>query len=255
MTAAGPEPRSADLIQAPGTPEAAWRSWERWAHFPTFPLPSAGRVVVLAAHPDDEVLGMGGTLARLVAAGVELTVVTVTDGERSHPDSRRVTPVQLAELRARELHRALSALGADRTAPVRLGLPDTGVARHEHELTRRLLPLLRGAVLCLAPWEEDRHGDHEAVGRAAGAAAAATAVPRAQYPVWMWHWARPGDPRVPWERAARIALPPPVREAKAAAVRCFTSQITDLGPDPADAAVLPPEELAHHLRDTELVLR
>ena len=40
------------------------------------------RVLVLAAHPDDEVLGMGGTIAVHTDRGDEVRVVVVTDGSR-----------------------------------------------------------------------------------------------------------------------------------------------------------------------------
>ncbi|MGH6943228.1 MAG: PIG-L deacetylase family protein, partial [Geminicoccaceae bacterium] len=38
------------------------------------------RVLVIAPHPDDEVLGAGGTIARLCAAGSRVTVAVVTRG-------------------------------------------------------------------------------------------------------------------------------------------------------------------------------
>ena len=41
------------------------------------------KVLVIAAHPDDEVLGMGGTVAKLVAEGVECHLLIVTDGSSS----------------------------------------------------------------------------------------------------------------------------------------------------------------------------
>ncbi|MEU6481064.1 PIG-L family deacetylase [Streptomyces sp. NPDC047017] len=243
----------ADPIQAPGTDESRWPAWDGWLRMPSYPLPAAGRVVVAAAHPDDEVLGAGGALALLAAAEVMVTVVSVTDGEGSHPGSVRIPPEQLAEVRARELRDALDALGAHDAEIVRLRLPDTGVADHEERLTRELARLLDGAALCLAPWTGDVHGDHEAMGRAALAAARTASVPCRLYPVWLWHWAEPGDPRVPWETASRIVLPPAVRARKRAALARFTSQIRPLGPGPQDAAVLPPEQLAHHLRGWEVV--
>ncbi|MFD7713731.1 PIG-L deacetylase family protein, partial [Streptomyces sp. NPDC059786] len=173
----------ADPIQAPGTDEERWRSWAGWSRMPEFVLPGAGRVVVVAAHPDDEVLGVGGTLARLAAAGLAVTVVSVTDGEGSHPGSTRLSPGRLAELRARELRDALDELGADGAEIVRLRLPDTRVADHEGRLAAVLVDLLPGAALCLAPWTGDVHGDHEAAGRAATAAARAAAVSCRLYPV------------------------------------------------------------------------
>ena len=44
-------------------------------------LHGLGRVAVIAPHPDDEVLGCGGTIARLAAAGRQVDVVTVTRGQ------------------------------------------------------------------------------------------------------------------------------------------------------------------------------
>ncbi len=41
------------------------------------------KVLVIAAHPDDEVLGMGGTIAKLTAEGKEVNVLIVTDGSSS----------------------------------------------------------------------------------------------------------------------------------------------------------------------------
>lgn len=40
-------------------------------------------VLVIVAHPDDEVLGMGGTIAKLVKNGCEVNVLIVTDGSSS----------------------------------------------------------------------------------------------------------------------------------------------------------------------------
>ncbi|GGN43257.1 acetylglucosaminylphosphatidylinositol deacetylase [Streptomyces kronopolitis] len=253
MTTQGREP--ADPIQARGTDESEWRSWAGWDALPECALPTEGRAVVVAAHPDDEVLGFGGSISLLAAAGVELTVVSVTDGERSHPDSRAVTPESLARVRAEETRAALSELGAPGAEVIRLHVPDTDVAAHEDQVAAALTETLAGAVLCAAPWTGDIHADHEAAGRAARTAAGAVGVPCLLYPVWMWHWAHPDDSRVPWADAARITLPPTTLARKAAAINCFTSQISPLGPEPGDSAILPPEEIAHHLRTSEVVFR
>ncbi|MER5411049.1 PIG-L family deacetylase [Streptomyces sp. NPDC002769] len=244
-----------DPIQAPGTEERLWREWSGWAGLPEVALPRSGRVVVVAAHPDDEVLGFGGSLALLAASEAEVTVVVLTDGEGSHPHSRTVTPEELVRLRAAETRAALAELDAAHVEVVRWGVADTEVAKHERRIADRLLPLVTGAALVVAPWTGDVHSDHEGAGRAALAAAGDAAAPCWLYPVWMWHWARPDDPRVPWHKAARVTLPEPVQARKRAAVARYASQIRPLGPDPEDAAILPPEEIAHHLREREVVFR
>ncbi|MFE7751109.1 PIG-L deacetylase family protein [Streptomyces sp. NPDC057428] len=243
----------ADAIQAPGTAESIWRAWGGWEGMAEFPLPPRGRVVVVAAHPDDEVLGLGGALARLADAGHRLTVVSVTDGEGSHPDSEVLSPHELAEVRAGEIRTALERLGTGDPEIVRLRLPDSHVCDHEKQLREALVPLCSGAVLVAAPWTADLHSDHEATGRSAREAARAVGAPFAEYPVWLWHWARPDDPRVPWDRAARVTLAAGIQARKRHAVDAFASQIRPLGPGPAEAAILPPDEVAHHLRPCEVV--
>ncbi|WP_327287927.1 PIG-L deacetylase family protein [Streptomyces sp. NBC_01198] len=246
-------PSYANPIQAPGTDEGRWLAWDGIGKLPEAELPHRGRVVVVAAHPDDEVLGAGGMVARFAAAGVAVTVVSITDGERSHPESGALTSSDLARRRASELRAALAALGANSADIVRLKVPDTEVAFHEDTVATALSDVLRGAELCLAPWIGDLHGDHEAAGRAALTAAREAEVRCLMYPVWMWHWARPDDPRIPWSSALRVDLTPAEAAAKRSAAQRFVSQIEPLGPEPQDAAILPPEELAHHLRDAEVV--
>lgn len=244
--ASGPSP-----IDAPGTDE---RSWAAWPWLSTLPgaglagLASVRSAVLVAAHPDDEVLGAGGLISVLAASRARLRLIAVTDGERSHRG--RASPAALARRRTAETGSALRALGARAAEVVRLGLPDSGLASREDELTAALTPLLAGFDVCLAPWERDKHPDHDAAGRAARRAAQAVVY---YYPVWMWHWASPADPRVPWDRALRIPLPPRAAARKRAAISCFASQTQDrgngLGP------VLSPGVIAHFTRAMEVLFK
>jgi LmbE family N-acetylglucosaminyl deacetylase len=232
-------------IDAPGTPEDAWRAWPGLAQLPTSRCGTPASVVVLAAHPDDEVLGAGGVLSLLASAGTRLRLVAVTDGESSHPGLS--DPLVLITRRCAERAAALRELGAGTAEVIRLKLPDSRLRRREPELTTAVRQLVAGFEACLAPWENDVHPDHEAVGRAAR-----QACPRLFfYPIWMWHWARPGDLRVPWKEAIRIPLPAAAADRKRAAIGCFASQLEnrtdDLGP------VLAPEFIAHFTRGFELL--
>lgn len=227
-------------IDAPGTPEADWRAWPALRDLPVLDVSGWRAVVVVAAHPDDEVLGAGGLLATL---GVPVRLVAVTDGEASDP---RTDPARLAARRIAETDDAWRHLDP-REGPrevVRLGMPDAGV--RAGDLAPRLAELLRGFDACLAPWERDAHRDHEAAGRAALTAGAACDVPVLRFPIWAWHWARPGDPRLPWPHARRVPLTDEALAAKRAAIGCFRSQL---------GSVLPPETVAHFTRDQEVLFR
>ena len=232
-------------IDAPGTAEAAWRAWPALRRFPVASVGRWASAVVVAAHPDDEILGAGGTIALLARAGARLRLVAVTDGEASHPGT--ADPAGLARRRIAESAAALKILGADSVEMVRLRLPDTGVADREDDLAGMLRRLCAGFDVCLAPWEGDAHADHEAAGRAARRATGHVLC----YPVWMWHWAVPGDERVPWDRCLQIPLPPDIAAGKHAAIQAFTSQLTPRGP--SGTPMLPAATVAHFTRASEVL--
>jgi LmbE family N-acetylglucosaminyl deacetylase len=186
----------------------------------------------------------------LAAAGARVRLVAVTDGEGSHPDS---DPALVARTRAAETAAALGFLGASGIEVIRLGYPDTGLAAREEELAAALGEQCAGFGVCLAPWEADVHADHEAAGRAAWRAGRLAGARVLTYPIWMWHWAAPGDRRVPWHRACQVRLPAEVAARKRAAIDAFASQLTDRGPEVGP--VLPAGIVAHFTRSEEVLLR
>lgn len=80
-------------------------------------------VLVIAAHPDDEVLGCGGTIAKHIEGGDSVHVLIVAEGATSRRDCRDIELVsqELKELRQDSL-RANAALGVHNLSF--LGLPD-----------------------------------------------------------------------------------------------------------------------------------
>ena len=121
------------------------------------------------------------------------------------------------------------------------------------ELAARLGELCAGFAVCLAPWEADVHADHEAAGRAARRAVRRVGLEMLSYPIWMWHWAKPADRRVPWPRACQVPLTADVAAKKKAAISAFASQLT--GREGAAGPVLPPGIVAHFTRPLEVLLR
>ncbi|GAA3756321.1 LmbE family N-acetylglucosaminyl deacetylase [Spinactinospora alkalitolerans] len=243
----------AHSVDDAGTSETVWRGWPALHEFPALHVADTRSAVVVAPHPDDEVLGFGGAISMLAATDALLRIVAVTDGAAPDPGGGAPVRTEQVERRIAETERALEELGAGDAEIVRLELPDGRVAGAEAELELHLVELCTGFEVCAAPWEGDMHPDHDATGRAARTAADAVGASLLEYPIWMWHWALPDDGRVPWADAHRIVLPEEVRAAKAAAIACFTSQTRPLSGHAAEAAILPPEMVAHFTRDAEVV--
>ncbi|MCX7751089.1 MAG: PIG-L family deacetylase [Candidatus Bipolaricaulota bacterium] len=103
------------------------------------PAPLAGveRVLVIAPHPDDEVLGLGGTIAQLRRDGHQVVVAFLTNGDANQAAKRlfTVNPLGRAEdyralgyRRQKEAVAALRVLGVPKNAVLFLGYPDRGLA-------------------------------------------------------------------------------------------------------------------------------
>ncbi len=228
------DPPAAQPFGVPGTSLHAWQHSRALAQVKPIGLnellPSSGRVIVLAPHPDDEVLACGGLLAALASAPVplnEITIVAITDGEGSHPGSTRWPQDRLGTVRRQESRDAMHSLGyqPERLPWHYLGLPDGDVRRHVKTLITKLNAIVRPGDCLVTTWRGDGHGDHEAAGEAAAACALKMAARLVEIPVWAWHWATPEDERIPWARARKLVLDEHQLAAKRRAIAAHVSQL------------------------------
>ncbi len=140
--------------------------WSRlaaeWGHCPLpapLELPRDASILVIAPHPDDEVLACGGTLARLSQRNCHIHVAIVTDGAKGDPLNYYADDDDVARLRRAESRSALGLLGIENVHF--LGYPDGGFQVTSEALTclGKLLSDIRPAWLFL-PSPLDYHRDH-----------------------------------------------------------------------------------------------
>ena len=119
---------------ASGSTRAPTETLPPVAPFPT--IDASTSLLVVAPHPDDEVLCCAGVIQRVVQAGGHATVVWITSGDASELDlivvekSLFVAPQKLRDLAARrmeEARRATTQLGLTADQQIFLGYPDRGV--------------------------------------------------------------------------------------------------------------------------------
>ena len=162
-----------------------------------------GGLLLVHAHPDDEVMSTGGTIARSVAEGRRVDLVVCTGGEEGEIHDPDLDPAEaqprLAEIRSAELACSVAALAAD-AAPGgalvvhRLGHRDSGMmggpanerpdAFWQADLETAAEPLVRiiretrpAVVVHYDPYGGYGHPDHIQAHRIAVAACAAAAEP------------------------------------------------------------------------------
>ena len=218
---------------------AAWSAWaegcEPWR-------PPQRPLCVIAPHPDDETLGAGGLIFEYQRRGQPVTLLSVTDGEASHPDRP-----DLAEIRRCELLNAMQILGGAALRIERLGLPD-GDVRSELGTLRSALEALDDDVVMVAPYERDGHPDHEAVGEVCTEVAATRGMELARYVIWGWSRITPtGLLELP---AGRLDLDGAGCRAKARALASFPSQLDAARGTP----IVPPAVLAYFQQPYEMFL-
>jgi LmbE family N-acetylglucosaminyl deacetylase len=221
--------------------EECWLA--RLGHLPEW-NPPAAPLVVIAPHPDDETLGLGGLIASHRSRNLDVTVIAVTDGENAYPDDR--VNGDLGSLRQTEQATALNRLGVPENGIIRLKLPDSGVAAHERRLTAQLMDLVTPEAMICAPWKGDFHPDHEACGRAAESVAEASGGMLVSYFFWTWHRGELGA--LNSLRLVRLPLNDRCHSAKSEALLCHQSQLQRENGEP----ILPENLLAPAKRRFEV---
>ncbi|MDQ6782353.1 MAG: PIG-L family deacetylase [Actinomycetota bacterium] len=215
-------------------------------------LPACDHAVVVAPHPDDEVLGAGGLLQVLTDRSVPVDVCAVSDGEASWGPLDAVAADQLRQVRTAESEAALIRLGVEPTRRDRLRLIDGRIADGQGVLTAWLHEHVTPTSLVIAPWTGDGHPDHDVTGAVCRRVAAEAEASSLHYLVWAWHWATPDGTDVPWRSCRTLALTRRQAARKRWATGAFRSQ-TGVPLTLSDGlAVLPPPVLRRFWRTWEV---
>lgn len=142
--------------------------------------PGCAKVIVLAPHMDDEVLGCGGTIARHAHAGSEVQVVFLTDGRRGggamrSPHGTLPGAQDIIAVRKAEAHRAAQVLGI--SALTFLDAEDAQLSADAHVALRLREILLRAKPdIVYLPFFMEAHPDHRAASSVLCSATRGTAL-------------------------------------------------------------------------------
>jgi LmbE family N-acetylglucosaminyl deacetylase len=115
-------------------------------------------VLIFSPHPDDDVIGCGGSIAKQVKQGHRVSVVYMTSGESG---SITIPKPELANIREQEASEAAAVLGVSETTFFRL--PDGYMECGKENIIRTtsLIRFIRSSIVYL-PHAADAHRDHRA---------------------------------------------------------------------------------------------
>jgi LmbE family N-acetylglucosaminyl deacetylase len=128
------------------------------------------RLLCVFAHPDDESMGMGATLAKYSAEGVETTLVCATRGERGWfgPEEQNPGLDALGQLREGELHRAVETLGMKELHFLDYVDGDLDKANHAEaigKIVTHIRQIQPHVIVTMPPDGNYGHPDHIAIGQ------------------------------------------------------------------------------------------
>ena len=248
-----------------------WRRALTWRSDDISARSTRASCIVLAAHPDDETIGCGATIARKRAAGTKVTIVIATDGRYS-TRSQHMTESELAAFRAEEAVRAAEALGVARDDVVFLPHDDLSLVLSVPTLVDELTEVVGRVGVpdeLFVTSALDGHTDHVALNQAARRLrpVLGDGCRMLEYPTWFWY-AGPsrsgaaGRLRREWRTLRRLVrsvrTTPAVRVTTAGhladkrrALACYVSQTTGLTSEPG-WQTLPPDFLPCFLGRAEV---
>ena len=154
--------------------------------------PRGRSVLVVAAHPDDEVIGVGATIASLARGGARVRVLVATDGaprdQALRPTLRDRPREEAAAVRRAESRRAMSEAGLDPDAVLAsLDVVDQEAALELAPLAHAVAEHLSGIDVVVTHPYEGGHPDHDAVAFAVHAARALVDAPPAVAEMTSYH--------------------------------------------------------------------
>lgn len=212
--------------------------------------------LIVAPHPDDEVLGCGGLVASARRPDA-IEVLVLTDGELSPPAASG--DPELPAMRRDESLRALDALGVSEQYVSFAGLPDGGLSDQAARLDRELYAAATRtpATDVFVPFRFDRHPDHQATHAAGERLARRAGVRLWEYFVYpFWRLLPRGDIRAHLRPGTLYALEreADTRAAQRAALDLYRSQTEPWGSG-TGRPVLAPDHLDRVCAGPELFLR
>lgn len=207
--------------------------------------------IILAPHPDDEIFGCAGLIARLVAKGKAPHIVILTGGGASHRECCNVAEPDVISARRDLTLKAAKNLGLTSENIHFLNFEDSRIgSRPENEVSKlkALIDSIKPEIV-MVPHNGEGWSDHLAA-RELGLELAPKTAAVYEYCVWMWYY---HQKHLDWPNASKLKMTSAEMSKKQAAINTYTNACAPCGKP--WVGVLPKLFLKANSTDTELYFR
>lgn len=187
------------------------------------------KCLIVAPHPDDEVLGCAGLVQRLLAAGHRVDVVILSGGGKSHAGCCGIGEAELIENRRQLSRRAVGIIGLPLERLHFLDYPDGGIA-FDNAATGRLQQLMAALKpdAVFVPHRGEGWSDHLAAGEVIRRLTEEdkAAVRLFEYCVWFWYY---NTWDIDWRQARVLKMTPDENMKKQQAIDAYVEPLAPCG--------------------------
>ena len=154
------------------------------------------KIVVFAPHPDDELIGAGGSILEWMEEGHDVHVIYISDGRAAYTYERRmgrlkeseetktITEERLAEIRMKEVDDVVNFLKLPKKNVYKYKFPDQDVKSYIRDGIKRSKDIVKNASRIVLPSNNESHVDHQATHEIAVGAAKELNLPNLEFYVY-----------------------------------------------------------------------
>ena len=188
-----------------------------------------GNCLIVAPHPDDEVLGCAGLVQRLLSAGRRVDVVILSGGGQSHAGGCGIDEAELVENRRQLSRRAAGSIGLPPERLHFLDYPDGSIAFDNAETgkLRQLMAELKPDAV-FVPHRGEGWSDHLAAGEVIRRLTEEdkAAVRLFEYCVWFWYY---NTWDIDWRQERVLKMTPDENMKKQQAIDAYVEPLAPCG--------------------------
>ena len=184
-------------------------------------------ILIVAPHPDDEIIGCGGLIAHLVKENKAPHVVIMTGGEGSHHGCCDTSSGDIVAARRRLTRNAAAIVGLPIENIHELNYPDGGISMNNTETDRlkTLIDELQPDTILVPHWGEG-WSDHIQTAEIVKQIAPHSAK-RWMFCVWVWYYNVWRD--LDWKNAAQLCMTPAEHRIKLDAMDAYIRPLAPCG--------------------------